>query len=291
MATDELRLNNLGACHWLCPACGSDDWKSAKLVILENTTNIEGGGRGNVRDPGMFSGSGREFFLSERWFSWDNPIDLRLELTATTKLVEEVKNFMLSYSDRLGSPKPQPHVRPDKRKFFRGYEEPAPLARRRILKSVTIPELPKRRTFIQRLSQLIFNIIGSAFFAVLAVAISSFFLDYTMNEAIIMVGMFFVIILLHIRGYQKAEQAPQDLPQQMTRKEKEYREEREAYRRSRARYLRRSEEYEAEVRRYEAESSAHAGRVMHMESLRDLVWKSARVCMRCGKCYLGERTD
>ena len=313
MATDELRLSGLGGCHSRCPACGSDDWKSAKLVVLENTTNIEGGGRGDIRDPGMFGGSVREFFLSERWFSWDNPIDLRLELTATTKLVEEVKNFMLSHSGLLASPKR--HVRPNEWTFFIGYKEPVP-PKRRISKPVTIPEPPvspdppKRRTFKQHVSDLFWMIAGMTILALLLVAISSIFVDVTMKGTMITVGGFLVLgIFAHkdlpkttyesdTRKYEKlqekylkAKQTEQDHPERLIREEKEFREERGEYRRSRASYLRRRKEYEAEVRRYETEGSEHAGRVQHIESLRELVWKSARVCMRCGKCYLGERID
>ena len=88
----------------VCPSCKSDSWKSAKMVVMEGTTNIKGSLDGAVTDPGKLSGGVRNFLLSDRWFSWDYPLDAQIGLTSSTGLVEEVKRFMVVHDSKLKLP-------------------------------------------------------------------------------------------------------------------------------------------------------------------------------------------
>ena len=55
----------------VCPSCKSHEWKSARMIVMEGTTNTKGTVKGAVTDLGRLSGGFKEFLLSDRWFSWD----------------------------------------------------------------------------------------------------------------------------------------------------------------------------------------------------------------------------
>lgn len=57
-----------------------------------------------MTDPGRFSGKLSDVFLSDRWFSWEHPIDLNMEMQTSTALAETVKQLMVDE----GSKKPFP---------------------------------------------------------------------------------------------------------------------------------------------------------------------------------------
>jgi hypothetical protein len=90
----------------VCPSCKSDNWKSARMVIMEGTTSTTGTLDGTITDPGKLSGGLRNFLLSDRWFSWDYPIEAEIGLTSSTGLVEEVKRLMVHYSSKVQMPSP-----------------------------------------------------------------------------------------------------------------------------------------------------------------------------------------
>ncbi|MCI5041373.1 MAG: hypothetical protein MRY81_17025 [Donghicola eburneus] len=93
-----------------CPSCDFDGWKSAKMVVLEGTTQTTGTASGSITDPGRFSGKLSDFFLSDRWFSWDHPIEMDMELQTTSALVESVKQLMVT--EGALKPMPKEPVRP-----------------------------------------------------------------------------------------------------------------------------------------------------------------------------------
>lgn len=114
--------NTIVNCHSKCPTCNSDTWKSAKMIVMEGTTKIEGKITGENTDPGAFSGGTRNLLLSDRWFSWDQKIELEAELTSVNGLVEQVKRLMVAHAPLSEMPskpielplplKPQPPQRP-----------------------------------------------------------------------------------------------------------------------------------------------------------------------------------
>ena len=90
----------------VCPSCNSDSWKSAKMVVMEGTTWTTGTIDGTVTDPGRLSGSFKAFLLSDRWFSWDYPIEAKIGLSSSTGLVDEVKRLMVDHASALQMPSP-----------------------------------------------------------------------------------------------------------------------------------------------------------------------------------------
>ena len=101
----------------LCPSCKSDSWKSAKMVVLEGTTNIKGTLDGAATDPGKLFGGIRNFLLSDRWFSWDYPLEAEIGFTSSTGLVDEVKRLMVAKGSHLiipAAPVPPKPVEPSK---------------------------------------------------------------------------------------------------------------------------------------------------------------------------------
>ena len=79
-----------------CPKCQGDEWKSARLLILEGTTKSEGALEGELVSKGSLSIDPRNFFLADRWFSFENPISAEISSTTTTVLVDEIKKLLVS---------------------------------------------------------------------------------------------------------------------------------------------------------------------------------------------------
>ena len=88
-----------------CPSCKSDNWKSAKRIVLEGTFNTKGDLSGKSTNPGKLSGGFREFILADRWFSLDSPMNADIEMTTKSGLVEEIRRLMLANSSLLQMPK------------------------------------------------------------------------------------------------------------------------------------------------------------------------------------------
>lgn len=79
-----------------CPKCHSDLWKSAKLLILEGTTNTEGKLDGELVTKGSLSTDARDYFLADRWFSYESPLNAEISSTTTSVLVDEIKNMLVT---------------------------------------------------------------------------------------------------------------------------------------------------------------------------------------------------
>ncbi len=75
------------------------------MIVLEGTSNTKGKISGDIETPGALSGGFREFMLSDRWFSFDSPIEMELDTITNTGLVEEVKRLMNAYSSSMQMPK------------------------------------------------------------------------------------------------------------------------------------------------------------------------------------------
>ena len=81
-----------------CPTCKSDRWNSAITVVMEGSTSAKGAAKQ--------AGNLHESLLSDRWFSWDYPIEADIGLNASTGLVQEVKRFMVEYGPVVQMPSP-----------------------------------------------------------------------------------------------------------------------------------------------------------------------------------------
>ena len=58
-----------------CPKCSNDQWKSARLVIAEGTTNSTSSLTGSITERGSMSINPKDWYLADRWFSYDSPIE------------------------------------------------------------------------------------------------------------------------------------------------------------------------------------------------------------------------
>ncbi|MFC1578955.1 hypothetical protein ACFL3Y_01035, partial [Pseudomonadota bacterium] len=88
----------------VCPRCGSDKKKTAKTVVLEGTTVIEGVQEGKITERGMFDGVDA-FFLSDRWFTYDKyKTETEINLSSITGLAKEVREAMVEFDKQLEKP-------------------------------------------------------------------------------------------------------------------------------------------------------------------------------------------
>lgn len=84
-----------------CPSCHSDQWKSARLVVLEGTSHSQGNLTGSLTDPGKLSGRLSDVFLSDRWFSFKHPISLESEGVTFTAFAESVKSVLVAEGQKI----------------------------------------------------------------------------------------------------------------------------------------------------------------------------------------------
>lgn len=98
-----------------CPSCHSDQWKSARLVVLEGTSHSQGNLTGSMTDPGKLSGRLSDLFLSDRWFSFKHPISLEAEGITFTAFAESVKSVLVVEGQKiLGAVRPKDPPEPKK---------------------------------------------------------------------------------------------------------------------------------------------------------------------------------
>ena len=89
-----------------CPTCKSGRWSSAITVVMEGTTNTKGTVINTANAAAKQADKLHESLLSDRWFSWDYPIEADIGLNASTGLVQEVKRFMVEYGPIVQMPSP-----------------------------------------------------------------------------------------------------------------------------------------------------------------------------------------
>ncbi len=117
-----------------CPKCGSNDWKSAKLIVLEGTTQTTGDIDGSGTTPSMFSGGLNNFLLADAWFSRKFSLQFDVHLTTTTALVGEIKELMTVQAAKIPEPL---EPSPPKTLSFRERIEPG-------RKKAKRPKIPKK---------------------------------------------------------------------------------------------------------------------------------------------------
>jgi hypothetical protein len=89
-----------------CPTCKSDRWNSAITVVMEGSTNAKCTVIRTANAAAKQAGNLHESLLSDRWFSWDYPIEADIGLNASTGLVQEVKRFLVEYGPVVQMPSP-----------------------------------------------------------------------------------------------------------------------------------------------------------------------------------------
>lgn len=277
-----------------CPSCNGGEWKSARMVVMEGTTNTKGALNGVITDPGAFSGGLKSFLLSDRWFSWDYPIDTAIGLTSMTALVEEIKKLMVAHGSKYRIPPPpsapQP-ISPDEK--ISPIAPDKPPAEPPLPPKPVPPEYkPWYRHFLHFLKVFgIIAVIGGIFF--------SLFLGPSALAAALVLYLFSMVVLL---GGSFSENR---------RLESEYRKELWRYpsqvEEARRQHRKNCEQYEKDLRTYELQriiadrqkSEEEATLAAFRKDLdkyeqekrdvmaaREMLWTLARVCMRCGTAYL-----
>lgn len=102
-----------------CPKCFSDDWKSARLVVLEGTTISRGTLSGQVKGSRVSNSKSQDYLLADRWFTYNQELDAELNSTTVSALVDEIKELMVSEASARPMPptpqEPQTLPMPEKR--------------------------------------------------------------------------------------------------------------------------------------------------------------------------------
>lgn len=130
-----------------CPSCHSDQWKSARLVVLEGTSHSKGNLTGSMTDPGKLSGHISDIFLSDRWFSFNHPIALESEGVTFTAFAESIKAVLVvegrKIPDAVRPANPPTPKEPVAARFFgifeKVYTEPMPVLPKPSLPSPPVP--------------------------------------------------------------------------------------------------------------------------------------------------------
>lgn len=276
-----------------CPSCKSDDWKSAKMIVLEGTTNTQGSISGSITDPGVFSGGIRELLLSDKWFSWDQKVDLDVGLITTSGLVEEVKKLMIANSEIAQMPLP-----PEDPRTSDAFERINPKEPTKPTKPASIKSDPPkdkswfRHFFNDMKPWLLFNLVifmGINIFTdtdiALTVAISIFV--FIVSFILCVITAFFGN-KIEKDDYKKAVDS---YPQRLKNYDKEcrvYEQKLIEYKSDceRAKYQK-TEEKNAIIL-HENQLSEYNNNVDKVIKLRELLWERGHVCTRCGTGYMGK---
>jgi hypothetical protein len=278
----------IGPGYDVCPSCKSDKWKSAKLIILEGTLNTRGKMSGKTTDPGAFSGGLRELLLSDRWFSWDQDINMELGLTTTSGLVEEVKRLMVANCTLVTMPT-EP-TEPKKIGFFEKIRPKEP--KKPVLEE---PVMPTDKTWGQHFGESTGAAIG---FAIITWVVVGSLSNFTTGLALAIIIVTLSLPINFVRSFWGNDRAKEDYKN----KAKNHPKAREDYKAALQKYEQDLIKYKSDCEAAEKQALEEANAIASYEKklaeyqreknnvlkIRELLWERARVCMRCGTGYLGE---
>ena len=298
----------------MCPSCKSDIWKSAKMVVMEGTTNTKRNITETVTNAGKLCGSVRDLLLSDRWFSWDYPIEADLGLLSSTGLLQDVKRFMVEYGPevQMPSPPPEPELTTSIKDAWKEVQEyPShllPLAPKEPTPSEIVekPEETGKSTARSMPGQLLIIIVLSM--ASLLGANALFGNDILAVLSAFIIFLSFIIFATFkiqnrkakIAKYEDKLEDIENCPESLEQYEKDRERVQKEVERFRIRYEeseRNLSEYKKlieEKRRAEQETAIYKKQLAEYEikkldvlKTRELLWERVRLCMRCGTAYLG----
>ena len=280
----------------VCPSCKSDKWKSAKMVVMEGTTNTTGTIDGTVTDPGAFSGGVRNFLLSDKWFSWDYSLEAEIGLTSSTGLVEEVKRLMVAHAPALQEPSPPDSPGLDIIETWKSaFKEPQP------------PETPKNPEkpaieSVRKEKRNSFTLGMVVMLVFLIIIYASFGLNLLLVFVLYCVFGFWYSRKLKL-GNKKSDEfilaekivqydfALNSQPQTLSIYKSEYEKYTKELKHHKDKIANRKKEaealYEKQLAEYEKQLAEYKIKKSNIPKDRELLWDRARVCMRCGTAYLG----
>lgn len=277
----------IGPGYDACPSCKSDAWKSAKLVVLEGTSNTQGNISGKITDPGAFSGGLRELLLSDRWFSWDQDINMEVGLTTTSGLVEEVKRLMVANSTLVVMP-----TKPDEPKKIGIFEKIRPIEPKKPV--LEEPEMPSDKTWGEHFGASTGTAIA---FAILAWIIVGIFSSFRNGVSIAVIIVILSLPINFIRSFWGNDRAKEEYQNKV----KNYPKAKEGHKLALQKYDQDLIKFKSACKAAEKQSREEAGAIAiykkqlaeyereknNVLKIRELLWERARVCMRCGTGYLG----
>lgn len=89
-----------------CPKCKSDMWKSARLVIMEGSTSSQSNITGTITERGSLSGDPKDWYLADRWFSYESPVEAEMTTTTSSLVVDQIKGMLVSAAEGRALPEP-----------------------------------------------------------------------------------------------------------------------------------------------------------------------------------------
>ena len=281
-----------------CPTCKSDRWNSAITVVMEGSTSAKGAAKQ--------TGNLHESLLSDRWFSWDYPIEADIGLNASTGLVQEVKRFMVEYGPVVQMPSPP--QKPNHATSVRNSPEET-----RDSPSVAQAPTPcgtvedpvtwtgsRQSTVRSKLARLLIVIVplmigltgayvlfGHDFISALSLLV--------IFASITTVAAFKVKWIPRINTAE-AETGRKDI-ENLSETLKHYAKDRENFQEEAERFRRRYEEFERRLSEYKilAEETAiyeqqftdYRNKRHAVLKARERLWERTRLCIQCGTAYLG----
>jgi hypothetical protein len=288
-----------------CPTCNSDRWNSAITVVMEGSTSAKGAAKQ--------AGNLHESLLSDRWFSWDYPIEADIGLNASTGLVQEVKRFMVEYGPVVQMPSP-----PEKPNYASSIWNSSKETR----DSPSVDQAPtpcitaedpvtwkglQQSTVRSKLARL------SIVFVPLMIGLPGAYVLFG-HDFISALSLLIIFASITIVAAFKAKRIPRDnlAEDETDRKDienlsetlKHYAKDREKFQEEAERFRSRYEEFERrlseykklieEKRKAEQETAIYEKQLAEYDvqkldvlKTRELLWERARLCMRCGTAYLG----
>lgn len=271
-----------------CPSCKSDTWKSAKLIVLEGTSNTQGNISGTITDPGAFSGGLRELLLSDRWFSWDQDINMEVGLTTTSGLVEEVKRLMVANSTLVTMP-----TEPTEPKRIGFFEKIRPIEPKKPV--LEEPVIPTDKTWGHHFGESTGTAIAFAIIAWVVVGLFSNFRNGLVVAIIIVALSLPINFIRSFWGNDRAKEDYKNKVENYPKAKEDHKAALEKYEQDLIKYKsdceaaeKQTQEEANAIASYEKKLAEYEQEKNNVLKIRELLWERARVCMRCGTGYLGE---
>ena len=291
-----------------CPSCKSEQWNGAINVAMESSTDAKRSFIASAKNVVKLYGGIREALLSDRWFSWDHPIEADIGLSANTGLVQEVKRFMVEYGPAVQMPSPPAEPEPStsmtdmserieqRSPFAHAPTEPTPsgiieetVAQRETGKSSVRSMLA--RFLMVTVPLMVGLICANAFFGyeILAVLPVLLFFPLIMIIATFKTRNRTTTLAEDEDGLKDREKRPVMIEHYAKDIEKS-REETERFRIRYEESERKLREYTRllkEAAIYERQLAEYEIKKISVLKARELLWERTRLCTHCGTAYLG----
>jgi hypothetical protein len=291
-----------------CPSCKSDQWNGAINVAMESTTDAKITFIASANNVVKLYGGIREALLSDRWFSWDHPIEADIGLSANTGLVQEVKRFMVEYGPAVQMPSPPAEPVPStsmtdmsesieqRSPFAQAPMEPTPSG---IMEETVV----QRETGNSSVSSMLVRFLMVTVPLMVGLICANAFFGYDIL-AVLPVLLFFPLIMIIATfktrnrtttlaededGFKDREKRPVTI-EHYTKDIEKSREETERFRIRYEEFERKLREYTRllnEAAIYERQLAEYEIQKISVLKARELLWERTRLCTRCGTAYLG----